>query len=203
MPPPLPACAKRSNLLRALKSMAARGSVRGVLVSVVLGVVVVAACGGNSTYGAAAVGLGATVLASGINRVATGACWANCTKGYYCDHESGVCQRGECDPSCREGDYCVKEANGYFRCVAPAGTYPLGKAPPPSASSANDDAGAPAPLAPFVDAGATPASDSDDTTAADGGVQSAADASVRASSGADVDGASSLGADASADAASE
>lgn len=114
-----------------------------------LGLVAVVACGGaGATYGTAAVGLGATVLASGINRAVTGACWANCAKGFYCDHVSGLCQRGECDPSCREGDYCVKESSGYFRCVAPAGTYAFGKAKPSPSESAASDAGTPPP--PFV-----------------------------------------------------
>ena len=143
--------------------MAARGSIRGVLASLVLGAAAVAACGGNSNYVAAGVGLGATVLATGLHRVATGSCWANCSKGYYCDHESGTCLRGECDPSCREGDYCVKEANGDFRCVAPAGTYALGRRPPaPPENEASYDAGA---LVPLADAGATSESENESTDA--------------------------------------
>jgi hypothetical protein len=125
----------------------------------------VAACGGGgATYGAAAAGLGATVLASGIHRAVTGSCWANCAKGFYCDHESGLCQRGECDPSCGEGDYCVKESNGFFRCVAPAGTYAFGKAKPsPAESASSADAGSPAPLVPYVsDGGASPDIEGDD-----------------------------------------
>jgi hypothetical protein len=162
--------------------MAARGSVRGVLASLVLGLVALVACGGgSSTYAAAGIGLGATVLATGIHRAVTGSCWANCAKGFYCDHESGMCQRGECDPSCREGDYCVKEASGDFRCVAPAGTYAFDKSKrAPSESDAGSEARAPAsPL--LIDAGVSAESD-----ASDAGVISDSDAAAETVPGPDA-----------------
>lgn len=163
--------------------MAVRVWVSGALASLSLALLAITACGGSSaTYAAAGVGLGATVLASGIHRAVTGACWANCAKGFYCDHASGLCQRGECDPSCREGEYCVKEANGLFRCAIPAGTYAFNQSKPPtSRGDANADAGSPVPLA--VDAGASAESDSADAeTSADGGAEAvpSADAGVDA-----------------------
>jgi hypothetical protein len=165
--------------------MAVRGSVRGVLASLVLGFSALVACGGgSSTYAAAGIGLGATVLATGIHRAVTGSCWANCAKGFYCDHESGMCQRGECDPSCREGDYCVKEASGDFRCVAPAGTYAFDKSKrAPSESDAGSDAGSPAsPL--LMDAGVSAESD-----ASDAGVIALSDAGAETTPGSDDAGA--------------
>lgn len=114
-------------------------------------VVVGAACtpARGNDYGTAAVGLGATVIGAGVNRVLTGGCWANCQKGFYCNREKGICERGECETPCREGDYCVRESTYQFRCVTPPGSFVIGQPPP--------DAGADVSV-PSVDA-ATPATD--------------------------------------------
>lgn len=160
-------------LLRPRDGMAAGEWVRGALARLAFGLLAITACGGgNATnYAAAGIGLGATVVASGINRALTGSCWAVCAKGFYCDHESGLCQRGECDPSCRDGEYCVKEDTGDFRCAIPAGTYAFSQSkPPPPPSESDADAGATAPLAPYVDGGAFTEDESVDAGAdADGG----------------------------------
>lgn len=160
--------------------MAAGRWVRGALASLALGVLAITACGGGnaSNYAVAGVGLGATVVASGINRALTGACWAVCAKGFYCDHRSGLCQRGECDPNCRDGEYCVKEDTGDFRCAVPAGTYAFGRSDPAiSASESNTDAGSTAPYAPyapFVDGGPYTESDGSDAgLATDAGIEAA------------------------------
>jgi hypothetical protein len=79
----------------------------------------------TNNYGAAGAGLGGTVLGTGIYRAATGGCWANCTHGWYCERDSGLCVRGECDPTCRGDESCVQEAQGKFRCVAAINTVPL------------------------------------------------------------------------------
>lgn len=152
--------------------VAASGRVRGAVTSLFVGFCVVAACGGQpNSYGAAGIGLGATVLATGIHRAVTGSCWANCAKGFYCDHASGLCQRGECEQSCREHEYCVKEADGRFRCVAPAGTYAFGNSNPATSENQPAEADSSAPLAPFVD-GAAPESESGDAgTPADGSAE--------------------------------
>jgi hypothetical protein len=111
----------------------------------------------GNDYGTAAVGLGATVIGAGVNRALTGGCWANCQKGFYCNREKGICERGECETPCREGDYCVRESTYQFRCVTPPGSFVIGQPPPDAGADASvpsADAGTPA-----TDAGAAVPSD--------------------------------------------
>jgi hypothetical protein len=111
----------------------------------------------GNDYGTAAVGLGATVIGAGVNRALTGGCWANCQKGFYCNREKGICERGECETPCREGDYCVRESTYQFRCVTPPGSFVIGQPPP----DAGTDASVPSTDAatPLSDAGAAVPSD--------------------------------------------
>jgi hypothetical protein len=55
-----------------------------------------ASCGppptsGSAKAASAAVGLGAAVVAAGINRAITHECWAMCRPGQVCDKASGLC----------------------------------------------------------------------------------------------------------------
>jgi len=75
-------------------------------------------CGHNSTYGAAAGGLGATVAATAIYRGISGDCWARCRPGYICNRERGVCEPGECMPACAPGYFCFREPDETLDCVA-------------------------------------------------------------------------------------
>ena len=98
----------------------------------------VAACaaGSNAGYGAAAAVLTGTVVATGINRAATGDCWAICTRGYACDRERGTCVRAECVPECAQGEHCVIENDGRFRCMDATGMGRIGASSTPPAPSA-------------------------------------------------------------------
>jgi hypothetical protein len=64
---------------------------RALAVAFVL--VVLAACGGQpvSKIAGAAIGTGLAVGAAGVNRAATGECWASCRPGMICDKASGLC----------------------------------------------------------------------------------------------------------------
>ncbi len=44
---------------------------------------------------AAPVFAGSAIAATGARRAVSGGCWANCSKGWHCDEESGVCKRDE------------------------------------------------------------------------------------------------------------
>ncbi len=61
------------------------------------------------------------LAATGINRAITKECWAACSPGYVCDHESGLCVPGECSPSCADTQVCtlVKQ---HLTCLDQAGT---------------------------------------------------------------------------------
>src|SRR5690606_2755125 len=61
-----------------------------------------------STETQAAAGAAAMVTATGLNRAMTGECWAACTPGYVCEHDTGLCVPGECSPSCKEEQLCVQ-----------------------------------------------------------------------------------------------
>ena len=115
--------------------------------------VVACASGGSEGGYTTAVGvLAGTVVVSGINRAATGDCWAQCTHGYACDRPRGTCVRAECDPECAAGEHCVIEADARFRCIDGLGTARLGA----SASGAPSASVAPSPgVAPAVNS-ATP-----------------------------------------------
>lgn len=62
------------------------------------------------------------VVATGVNRAITNECWAACTPGYVCDHESGLCVRGECSPRCPDTQVCAQVAE-QFSCVDKGITY--------------------------------------------------------------------------------
>lgn len=71
--------------------------------------------GGSATGAATAVGLG--VATAGVNRAITKDCWARCSKGYVCNQESGLCEKGECIPSCGPGYSCTRTTTGNT-CIA-------------------------------------------------------------------------------------
>ncbi|HYP77298.1 MAG TPA: hypothetical protein VER12_15115 [Polyangiaceae bacterium] len=96
-------------------------------------------CGGSNgtQYAEAAVGLGATVGATGIYRAQTHGCWANCSPGYGCDRASGLCHRVECVPACPSNQTCFIEVDDSFRCIDVLGAGKLGATTPaPTMSSA-------------------------------------------------------------------
>jgi hypothetical protein len=103
----------------------------------------------TNNYGAAAVGAAVTVATVGLMRAATGECWARCSQGMVCDHESGLCVEGECYPACGWGQHCVRLSTG-LDCVPDpnAGLTSVASQPaPPAAPSAAapEDPPAPAP----------------------------------------------------------
>lgn len=79
------------------------------------------ACGG-STEAQAAAATAVMVAATGVNRSLTGECWAACTPGYVCDHESGLCVRGECSPACPDTQTCVS-LDGVLMCADKGTTW--------------------------------------------------------------------------------
>jgi hypothetical protein len=79
------------------------------------------ACGG-STEAQAVVATAVMVTATGVNRALTGECWAACTPGYVCDHESGLCVPGECSPVCPETQTCVR-IDGALMCADKGTTW--------------------------------------------------------------------------------
>ena len=64
----------------------------------------------------AAVATAVTVAATAVNRKITNECWAACTPGYVCEHESGLCVKGECQPHCRDEQLCSK-VSGQLMCI--------------------------------------------------------------------------------------
>lgn len=107
---------------------------------------VAVACGGEGTgYQAAAVGLGAAVGLTAVNRAVTGDCWAICSPGYACDRQRGTCVRAECIPECAPGEHCVIEQDARFRCMDRLGVARLGssvRSPAADAGSTPDAAAA-------------------------------------------------------------
>jgi hypothetical protein len=69
------------------------------------------ACGGND-YATAAGATAVAVAATGVHRALTGDCWGRCSPGYACNHESGLCVPGECDPICPAGSSCTVTPTG-------------------------------------------------------------------------------------------
>ncbi len=65
---------------------------------------------GSPAGAATAVGLG--VATAAVNRAITKDCWAHCSKGYVCNQERGLCEKGECTPSCMTGYACTRTATG-------------------------------------------------------------------------------------------
>jgi hypothetical protein len=78
-------------------------------------------CGG-STEAQAVAATAVMVAATGANRALTGECWAACTPGYVCDHESGLCVPGECSPTCPETQTCVR-VDGVLMCADKGTTW--------------------------------------------------------------------------------
>lgn len=62
------------------------------------------------------------VAATGVNRALTKECWAACTPGYVCNHESGLCEPGECKPTCQEAQVCAR-VDGQLSCVDKGWVY--------------------------------------------------------------------------------
>ena len=73
------------------------------------------ACGASNEV-KAVTATAVTVAAVAANRAITGECWAACTSGYVCDHESGLCVEGECSPACPETQTCVR-VDGVLECA--------------------------------------------------------------------------------------
>jgi hypothetical protein len=72
---------------------------------------------------AVAVTAAAAVAAAAINRAATDDCWASCSHGYVCDHDSGRCVpddelQNASGPAAtdRYDDGCIEEADGTVVC---------------------------------------------------------------------------------------
>jgi hypothetical protein len=114
----------------------------GVLLTLLL----VQACGTNARqYEEASVGLGTALSFTAVNRALTGDCWAQCSHGYACDRKRGLCVRAECVPECPEGEHCVIEVDGRFRCMDAAGVGQIGAGANPTSNAASD-AGASSPV---------------------------------------------------------
>ncbi|HEY6725670.1 MAG TPA: hypothetical protein VI197_16665 [Polyangiaceae bacterium] len=62
------------------------------------------------------------VAATAANRALTGECWAACTPGHVCDHESGLCVPGECSPACPDTQTCVR-IDGVLMCADKGTTW--------------------------------------------------------------------------------
>jgi hypothetical protein len=71
----------------------------------------------QNTYAQAALATGILFGAVGIHRAITNDCWARCSPGYLCNHESGLCEPGECVPACEFGAHCARDVNGAYRCL--------------------------------------------------------------------------------------
>jgi hypothetical protein len=50
---------------------------------------------GLSSYPAAAVFAATAVGATAINRAVTGDCWAVCSVGWHCNHDTGLCDEDQ------------------------------------------------------------------------------------------------------------
>ena len=100
-------------------------------------------CGGDGgKYAAAGVTAGAAVALAGVNRAATGGCWADCRPGTRCDSESGTCVPIACGGACGTDERCVRSDQGEVCVQAVRDT----SAPLPESSA----------VAPPGDAGADP-----------------------------------------------
>ena len=76
------------------------------------------ACGGTNDYLGAAVTAGAAVAAAGVNRAATGDCWAQCRNGMMCDRDSGTCVAVPCGGAC-PADWRCERLGNREQCVQP------------------------------------------------------------------------------------
>jgi hypothetical protein len=114
------------------------------------------ACGSNAAqYEEASLGVGTALSFTAVNRAVTGDCWAQCALGYACERKRGLCVRAECVPECAQGEQCVIEVDGRFRCMDAAGVGQFGAGASLTSSSASD-AGPATP----VDGGLTPSNGS-------------------------------------------
>lgn len=86
-----------------------------------MALVLLPACGG-STEAQAVAATAVMVAATGANRALTGECWAACTPGYVCNHESGLCVPGECSPACPDTQTCVR-IDGVLMCADKGTTW--------------------------------------------------------------------------------
>jgi hypothetical protein len=69
-------------------------------------------CGGSSDAAGAAAAVSIAVAESAVNRAVTKDCWARCSTGWICNQESGLCEKGECTPSCAPGYACTRSRGG-------------------------------------------------------------------------------------------
>ncbi len=53
---------------------------------------------GVSKYAGAAIFAGSAVAATAVNRKLTHDCWAVCSPGWHCNHDSGLCESDEEEP---------------------------------------------------------------------------------------------------------
>jgi hypothetical protein len=88
-------------------------------------------CGGGNgkAYTGAAIGLPVMIGATAIYRAQTGGCWANCSAGYACDRQRGLCLRSECIPACASNQTCFIEDDNRARCVDMLGAGSFGSKP--------------------------------------------------------------------------
>ena len=77
------------------------------------------------TYAQAGVAAVVAVTTVGIHRALTHDCWARCRPGYLCNHESGLCELGECLPSCPYGTHCTRDVGGTYRCASDLGNQSI------------------------------------------------------------------------------
>lgn len=110
--------------------------------SLALAVACTSACGADagSKVAGAAITAGAAVAIAGVNRAATGGCWADCRPGTHCDKESGTCVRIPCGGSCGPAERC-SPVEGEERCVPRASSEAEASARP-AAPAEGADAGA-------------------------------------------------------------
>lgn len=86
-------------------------------ITAALSLVLAVGCGGNNDAAGAAVATGIALAGAGVNRAATKDCWARCSSGWVCNQETGLCEKGECIPSCSPGYACTRSTRGNL-CVA-------------------------------------------------------------------------------------
>jgi len=101
-------------------------------------------CSNANQHTAAQAGIATAIAVTtvGIHRALTGDCWARCRPGYLCNHESGLCELGECLPACPYGTHCTRDVGGTYRCASDLGNQSTQSsfrvAPASDAGLAND-----------------------------------------------------------------
>ncbi len=92
----------------------ARPSIVRLISRLLSSALLVSACGCSTHEAVAATAtVSGAVAFAALNRAATGDCWGRCSNGYVCNHESGLCEPGECNPSCTAGYQCSVVPAGY------------------------------------------------------------------------------------------